>query len=923
MDSQRWQAVRAALDEALGLAPPERAAWLARLEANDPALAREVAALLERDTTEDGPHASPVAEPLGALFGAPSLAPGTRLGAYEVRELLASGGMGSVYRAERADAEFEKSVAIKLIKRGMDSGDILRRFRYERQVLAGLEHPGIARLVDGGASDDGQPFLVMEYVEGAPIDEWCDDRRATVEERLRLFQQVCRAVHYAHQHLVVHRDLKPSNILVTPEGRTKLLDFGVAKVLASEDDPERSQWTQGQGFFGTPAFASPEQASGEHVTTASDVYSLGVVLYVLLTGRRPHELSRASSAEVRRILCERDPPAPSATLEPSAESRADAAQTERTERAALARGSTRAALRAHLVGDLDNIVLTALRREPERRYGTAEELAEDIQRHLDDLPVQARPSTFGYLATKFVARHRASVAIGVALLLSLVGGILLTSNYYLEASRSSEEASRRYEDVRALASQLIFRISGDMGPLEGSVAARERIARAGLESLDRLASESRDDPRLMLELGNAYLCIGDVLGGALSANLGRREEASRSYDQALGIARELRAAADPEPDALDLLAQALMRRGDMQRLEGDSGASIERYLEALDLGSQAGEPDARQALRAAVLERLGDVRFERGDHERALERRGEVLALREGLAEASASDAAQRSLAVAHGKLSRSLSRMGRWDEAEAHVREACERLTRFIEGGEDDAELRSQYAAAHFDLGLLCHQQGRSDEALEPLVLARELRLAQAVADPRDVAAQRRLALNQQVLGDVLHKLRRLEEALLMQEESLETKRRLLRLDPKNAGYRRDVAMGLTLLGGLYLGQGDLDRAEPLLEEAREAFEALAAADLESAEAKRDLVAIFSNLGAYHMSGANDRARALGARHAHAEHAAEWFGRARQTLLDLQASERLAPSDLPHIEQMTWFERDAVDIAASLTAELADAESD
>lgn len=910
MDDERWKAVRAALDQALSLTPGERSAWLEGLRSGDGELAREVQALLERDGDPAEPAASPVEASVGGLFGAPALAPGARLGAYEVREVVASGGMGTVYRGERADAQFEKSVAIKLIKRGMDSEDILRRFRYERQVLAGLEHPGIARLIDGGASAGGQPFLVMEFVEGAPIDEWCDGRELGVVERLRLFQQVCRAVHYAHQRLVVHRDLKPSNILVTEDGEAKLLDFGVAKVLNAEGDPERSQWTQGEGFFGTPAFASPEQVQGEHVTTASDVYSLGVVLYLLLTGRRPHDLSRLSSAEARRVLCGAEPQRPSEAITREG----DSSPLELARR----RGAATDELRTRLAGDLDNIVLKALRKEPERRYASAERLAEDIGRHLTGLPVEARPSTWGYLASKFVARHRVSVGIASALVLSLLGGILLSSNYYLQASDASQEATRRYEDVRELASRFIFSISGDMGPLEGSVAARERIARAGLEYLDRLAGESHDDPRLMRELGNAYLYIGDVLGGAVTANLGRREEAESSYDKAFEIAGGLLESGAAEPESIELLAKCLIRLGDMRKLEGDSGAAVARYEQALER-CPADDPAAiLRVTRSIALSRIADVLLERGEHAEALELQFESLAIQEQQLEAEPGSADRRhDLSIAHSKIGEGLLRQQRWEEAESHYVKGIELLSALLEENAADSQLRLQFAAAQFDLGLMYHRQERNEEALEHVVVSREIREMLVAADPQDVAARRALALDQQVLSQVLVKLGRADEGLDMQLESLETKRSLVRLDPENALYRRDLAMGLTLVGGMRIRSRDLEEAQELIGEGLELFEALAEEDPDRAEARRDLVACTSNMGALHMGGANDTERELVARHEHAGQAEVWFARALETLEGLKAEGLLSPSDEQYIDKMEWFLGDAQALSTQLAGEL------
>ncbi|HEY7162101.1 MAG TPA: serine/threonine-protein kinase, partial [Acidobacteriota bacterium] len=331
-----------------------------------------------------------------------------QIGSYKIIKEIGRGGMGAVYLAARADELFQKFVAIKLIKRGMDTDDVLRHFRNEQKILGNFDHPNIARLLDGGSTENGLPYFVMEHVEGEPIDQFCDSRNLSITQRLELFQQVCSAVSYAHRNSVVHRDLKPSNILVTKAGVTKLLDFGIAKILQSEYSPEKRSTATGIRLM-TPEYASPEQAQGIQVTTLSDVYSLGVILYELLTGRSPYVLKNRTALEIARTITETQPQLPSSIVTASVDSTQDHSK--------MPEGSPDR-LRRRLRGDLDNIVLMAMRKEPQRRYQYVDQLSEDIRRHLQGLPIIAHKDTFSYRAAKFIRRNKIALSIAFVTLLT-------------------------------------------------------------------------------------------------------------------------------------------------------------------------------------------------------------------------------------------------------------------------------------------------------------------------------------------------------------------------------------------------------------------------------------------------------------------------------------------------------------------------
>jgi eukaryotic-like serine/threonine-protein kinase len=369
---------------------------------------------------------------------------GRRVGSYQVVAGIGEGGMGAVYRAVRADKQYHQQVAIKVVRSGFPSSFTLGRLRAERQILASLEHPNIARLLDGGA-EAGMPYLVIELVEGEPIDEYCDRHRLTVTERLRLFRTACEAVQYAHRRPVVHRDLKPGNILVTSEGVPRLLDFGIAKILDPGSFPQALDPTMTGMRMLTPEYASPEQVRGETITTANDVYSLGVVLYVLLTGRGPYRLKSHAPHELAQAICETEPEKPSTAISGGETAEGDSEGGRPTlETASSRRGQSPNKLRRRLRGDLDNIVLMALRKEPERRYASVEQLSEDIRRHLEGLPVIAHQDTLGYRSGKFIQRNKLAVTAVMLVVLSLVVGLAATVHEARVAGAQRARAERRF-----------------------------------------------------------------------------------------------------------------------------------------------------------------------------------------------------------------------------------------------------------------------------------------------------------------------------------------------------------------------------------------------------------------------------------------------------------------------------------------------
>lgn len=576
MSTTRWEQIAEAFFGALDRDAEDRAAFLEAACADDPALHDEVEAmlaahkhgtgfLLEHRFLADASTATTRAEaPLGQ-----------RVGPYRLKRLIGRGGMGAVYLAERADGAFKQQVALKLVRYDAGGEDALLRFLNERQILAQLQHPGIARLLDGGVTEDGQPYFAMEHVAGHPVDVYCDQRRLSVKERLRLFGQVCTAVQFAHQNLVVHRDLKPSNVLVTPEGEVKLLDFGVAKLL--EGAGEAPGLTRTGRHVMTPEYASPEQVRGEAVTTASDAYQLGVLLYELLAGRRPYRFEKRTPAEIERVVCEEEPQKPSAAI-----SRTEEAEAQRIARRRAVQAER---LRRQLAGDLDTICLKALQKEPGRRYGTAEAFGDDVKRHLAGLPVKAQPDTLSYRARKFVRRHRVGVITAAAFVLLLVGFSAVTAWQARTVARERDAAQAERDRAEQVSAFLagIFESADPAAARGDTLTALELLGRGATQIENELAGQPAVQADMLDVMSRAYLGLG-------------------TYDR----------------------AEALARRALALRPEGDSSAntrSLTRLAEALEAQSRFAAADSLFRLAVARHRAQGDV----AALIEALERRGQLL----------------------------------------------------------------------------------------------------------------------------------------------------------------------------------------------------------------------------------------------------------------------------------------------------------
>ena len=533
LDATQWTAILAALEQVIDLDPADQK--------------RQLEALLEGDRRLVERALTVLAE--GARSGSldldlPAGPPMTNVGPYELNELLGRGGMGSVYRASLVGSPAHAPVAVKLIHPGLVTDEVLARVEREQKLQANLAHPGIASLLDGGLTDAGLPYLVLEYVPGERIDRWCESRKLDVPERVELFVRVARAVAYAHDKHVIHRDLKPSNILVTSEGAPKLLDFGIAKFIAATPGDESGETLTVDGLQRmTPAYASPEQLRGGSVTRASDVYSLGVLLFELLSGQRPHDLSGCSVAEIERIVCEEAPPRPS-RVAPKERQRA-------------------------LRGDLDLVVSTCLRKEPQRRYADVHGLVDDLVRYTTGHPVLTRPDGAVYRASRFVSHHRWAVGAATTVITALSAALIFSLTQYQKASLAESKAvdQGRLAESRLANLQLFRRaVLDDVAPaieeLPGGLRAHRLLLSYNLECIDRQAADTKADGNQIIEIIYSCLQLGDLQGHPHGVTLGDRGAAQETFEKARALAEGLAASHRDESVPLELLGECELRIGD-------------------------------------------------------------------------------------------------------------------------------------------------------------------------------------------------------------------------------------------------------------------------------------------------------------------------------------------------------------------------
>jgi tetratricopeptide (TPR) repeat protein len=770
---ERWPEIEQILESAIACDPARRAAFLDSACGKDPELRREVESLLAFQEDESFAAELGFADALRVLERRDQrLSQGRKIGAYRILREMGRGGMGNVYLAARADDAFQKLVAVKIIRRGMDLDDVVQRFRAERQILAMLDHPNIARLLDGGATEDGLPYFVMEYIEGEPIDVYCERRKLSTPERLNLFQSVCSAISYAHQNLVIHRDIKPVNILVTEAGVPRLLDFGIAKLLAPG---MATDLTQAGVRPLTPEYASPEQVRGDPLTTASDIYSLGVLLYRLLTGRRPYRSPMSSAAEIERAICEEEPAKPD------------------------------------LPRDLSAIVLMALRKDPPRRYTSVDQFSEDVRRYFENLPVAARPDTRAYRAAKFIRRNKAWVTMAAITFISLAGGIA-ASLWQTHIARIEQTKATR---MNAFLQEMIggtWRTTNQKG-LDATVA--DMLADAAQRSETELSDQPEVRAAMLVTIGDAYEQAAkydlaeQYLGKAYDLNIqlhgtdsyqaalvthalaslaylkGDYVSADSRFQKVLQVYRRHTNDADFELRQMPAIlsdaafaARAVGRLDDAERL----------WREALTYTPRL--PAKYQPMGATVKSFLAQLYIDRGDVDKADPLASEAVMDLRALGD-------RPSLAQSLIDLGNVRRLQGRYDEADRSIQQGTDLYAQ--SQGADHPNV----AYGLVSLASSRYYQGRYDLAEE------EARKALEIVEKLPKSAHSHELVNI-TLGLILNKTGRTGDAEPLLRETLEVAR-------QNSRRPLDVALASAALGECLAIQKRYAEAEPLLIESYE----------------------------------------------------------------------------------------------------------
>ena len=778
--------LRDLFEQAAEQAPEDRGRFVADACGDDAEMAAEIRELLAADAAamdeEFLKHSAIYTEAME--HAAERSAVGEMVGSYRLVELIGKGGMGSVYRGERTDEEFEKCVAVKLIDAALCSADLIAHFRAERQILANLEHSNIARLLDGGARADGSPYLVMEYVEGISPSDYCRRHNLTTAQRLQLFRQICSAVHYAHQNMVIHRDLKPGNILVTAEGTPKLLDFGIAKVLSPDPSSPGEALTQPGMLKMTARYASPEQIRGETVTTASDVYSLGVFLYELLTGHSPYGDADRPPHQIMAAVCDEEPPRPSQWV-------------------------------PKLKGDLDNIILRALRKAPGDRYGSVDQFSQDIERHLEGLPVLARGDAPLYLAAKFIRRYRVIVAAATLALCSLVGGLIEVS-----LARAREE--RRFTELRQLAHSVLFDYADAIDRLPGATPVRARLVKDALTYLDSLSRES-DTPELQREIVDAYVRVSNVQGNEYDNNLGDPAAALASAAKAAAAAERL-LKMDRQPLALDSAASAFMTYGDLLFSTGDLASTDPAYRRAIDLRQEIASKsplDIENTLALSILfRRMGDLDGgfgwpSLGKTKDAFnyDQQAKVLVNR-----LMTQFPGNRDVVTENYEALISLSTLeftvGLRADAASDLGEAIAEIEKVSAAHPGDAYVKVELAIAEMRYGQFPID---SASALPHLVRAAALLMQLRDADPQNAVYRRRQAVMEAEWGAALRAENQIAAGLAHDRRALSLAQALSHDAPGSAQYRSDIGVIERELSEGLLAAGDKTEALRHAEQAEE----------------------------------------------------------------------------------------------------------
>ena len=795
MNAETWIRLEQLFYEASSLSEAERAAFLNERCAGDSALLSELERLFAA-----GEHADSFlnqASEEGALLADSLGEREQRAGPWRLVRLLGRGGMGAVYLGERADEQFTQRAAIKLVRADLTRAEVFKRFYMERQILARLEHPNIARLLDGGVTSTGLPYVAMEFVDGIPVTQFAEQHALSTRERLALFRLICSAVQYAHQFLIIHRDIKPANILVTAEGVPKLLDFGIAKLLAAEELGLTAGLTRMDERPMTSQYASPEQVRGEPVGTASDVYSLGILLYQLLTGTLPYEVAGQRPAELERLVCEKDPELPSAAVMQKGNVRNDI---------------PRERLRAQLSGDLDRITAKALCKETTARYGSVEQFSEDIRLYLEGFPVRARGNHRLYRWSRFVRRNRVPVAAAAVLVAGLsTAGVLTWSE--------KVRAQRRFDEVRQLAHSYLFEFHDAVAKLPGSTPVRQLLVTRALHYLDELSKDAGNDSELQSELADAYQKVADIQWSRGGANIGDMRGAMESLRKAMAIREKMVAARPHDLNARTQLARCNAQMSDLLLQDAKSMASADSFGDrALSLINSVlkEEPDNSEAKQIAAQceTEVGVKSLDRGHGAVALEHFRRAQELYEDAYRRDPSNVESvRHVALAWMHIGDAVGgyafdgQLGDRKGALADYQKGEELLDKLAAAHPNDTILLRALTAAETNVAIQFDIMGDHVSELAEIqkVIAISERLSQL--DPSDTYLRRGLAISYQIAGEAERSLGRLSEAMAWHRKHFEITESLWSAHPDTL-HVGDLARAYHQMGALYEQMGDLARA-------------------------------------------------------------------------------------------------------------------
>lgn len=928
MTPERWNQIQEQLEAALAMEPAQRVSFLQNLGSTDRDLQREVESLLEGESAEKEFLKTAVMIDPDFLSQDQDVKRdpmiGRALGSYQITELLGVGGMGEVYRAFRADDVYRKQVAIKFVRAGTDSEMVVSRFKNERQILASLDHPNIAKLLDGGTTPEGVPYLVMELIEGIPIDDYCDAHKLDITARLRLFTAVCSAVQYAHSHLIVHRDLKPGNILVTADGESKLLDFGIAKILDPGVLGTRYEATISMLRLLTPSYASPEQVNGETIATTSDVYSLGVILYELLTGHHPYRTSTQTAEAISRAVLEFEPERPSSVVRrvDKSDGSGDDAEITPVTVSAVREGSLDK-LRKRLSGDLDKIVLMALRKKPSHRYASVEQFAEDIRRHLNSLPVMAQGDDLSYRARKFVVRHKTGIAAAVIASVGLIAGTAVSVWQARIARAERVRAERRFNDVRKLANSLLFDVHDAIRDLPGSTPARKILLDKALEYLDSLAREASNDPALLRELATAYERVAEVQGHYLNDNLGDTGASLQSYQKGLALreqlvatrgsdwqdrlalansyrnlASQLLATGDAGNALIDIrkaipLSEALLKErpaeakvfdemsydyeieGHVGEIALDQDAIESSYRKAVETDSAwlRVSPDDANALHSYQIDLmfLADSMKGNGDLEDAVKDYNQSLEMARQVSQRVHSSRRLRDVAVVENRISQLYEVQGNWRKALDYDEQALEIYRQLISREPSDFMMKQGFAIAQANVGI---QRERlvPGSGIGLMRQSAEIMENFMATDTKNALARDILASMYMALGEALWRSHKLRDSLGEYEKALSIYQALSTADVHNKSAQEGVATCKSDMAGVFLALKDWNAAAKNFSVALALLEPVLAGEKPGDWVLRTAADSYAGLADVELGPANPSSRGAAARRQHLERACQFY---------------------------------------------------